>query len=317
MKKIERILCPVDLDLGAEQQEALRSAAALARAFAAELHVCYCVGNTEPLSTLLVEPSEAELRELVEVFVGAPARAEGGGPSWESFVVRGNEPSEAITRAAADRRADLIVMCSRRRPMRAALIGSTAERVCHSAPCPVLITHPDQREGAAGGGVTTLKRVLVAHDFSDYSEAALACARTFARGGGAELHLLHVLSSPSVGEPELAWVAGAAEGAYHKAARQLQASVPPEVRFWRGVKSSVRWGKPYREILSYVKEHEIDLVCMGAHGMGFDVQALFGSNVDRVLRQAACPVLVARPLKPLHITLPARDDAATMRGRTA
>jgi len=28
------------------------------------------------------------------------------------------------------------------------------------------------------------------------------------------------------------------------------------------------------------------------------MRALFGSNVDRVLRQAPCPVLVARPLKP-------------------
>jgi hypothetical protein len=28
------------------------------------------------------------------------------------------------------------------------------------------------------------------------------------------------------------------------------------------------------------------------------MRALFGSNVDRVLRQARCPVLVARPLKP-------------------
>jgi hypothetical protein len=28
------------------------------------------------------------------------------------------------------------------------------------------------------------------------------------------------------------------------------------------------------------------------------MRTLFGSNVDRVLRQALCPVLVARPLKP-------------------
>jgi len=39
------------------------------------------------------------------------------------------------------------------------------------------------------------------------------------------------------------------------------------------------------------------LICLGAHGAGFGMRALFGSNVDRVLRQAPCPVLVARPLK--------------------
>ncbi len=38
---------------------------------------------------------------------------------------------------------------------------------------------------------------------------------------------------------------------------------------------------------------------MGAHGTGFGMQTLIGSNVDRVLRQSSCPVLVARPLKPM------------------
>ena len=60
----------------------------------------------------------------------------------------------------------------------------------------------------------------------------------------------------------------------------------------------VRWGKPYCQVLAYVREQEMDLVCMGALGKDFGLEALFGSNVDWVLRQATCPVLVARPLKP-------------------
>jgi hypothetical protein len=47
---------------------------------------------------------------------------------------------------------------------------------------------------------------------------------------------------------------------------------------------------------------------MGAKGAGFGLSALFGSNVDRVLRQAPCPVLVARPLRPA--TAPATTRAA-------
>lgn len=53
----------------------------------------------------------------------------------------------------------------------------------------------------------------------------------------------------------------------------------------------------YREVLTYAEEQEIDLICMGVRGVGFDLRALFGSNTDRVLRQAPCPVLIARPLK--------------------
>ncbi|HEX3229829.1 MAG TPA: universal stress protein, partial [Pyrinomonadaceae bacterium] len=56
-------------------------------------------------------------------------------------------------------------------------------------------------------------------------------------------------------------------------------------------------GQPYREIIHYAQRNEIDLVCLGAQGAGFGLMTLFGSNVDRVLRQASCPVLVARPLK--------------------
>jgi len=73
------------------------------------------------------------------------------------------------------------------------------------------------------------------------------------------------------------------------------------------VKHNVRAGKPYREILCYAEEEEIDLICMGTHGAGFGMRALFGSNVDRVLRQAPCPVLIARPLKPAF--MPAAEKA--------
>lgn len=67
---------------------------------------------------------------------------------------------------------------------------------------------------------------------------------------------------------------------------------------WCEVKQAVREGHPYREVLSYADEHNIDLICMGASGTGFGMRALFGSNADRVLRQAPCPVIIARPLRP-------------------
>ena len=306
MAAVERILCPVvpSIDSG----RALRYAAALADAYGARLVALTCVGDTS--SGEGRRDAEAALRLAVE---RAAADTAAEGLEWEAVVVASRQPAEAITYEAAARRADLIVMCSRRRPLRAALIGSTAERVYRTAHCPVLVTHPDRRgwEDAADGADERAgpARVLVAHDFSDHAETALACARAFARQGRSELHLLHVLPTP-VSEPELAWGASATEGAYHKAARRLQRASAPESRHWRALKSSVRWGKPYREILAYAKEHSIDLVCMGAHGANFDAQAVFGSNVDRVLRQSPCPVLVARPLRPPHTPLPPRERTA-------
>src|SRR3954465_5090471 len=79
--------------------------------------------------------------------------------------------------------------------------------------------------------------------------------------------------------------------------RRLQKAVPYEAHLWCNIKNVISEGQPYREILHYAERNEIDLVCIGAQGTGFGLRSLFGSNVDRVLRQAPCPVLVARPLK--------------------
>ncbi len=138
----------------------------------------------------------------------------------------------------------------------------------------------------------------MAYDFSDYSELALKYGLSIAQEHQAELHLLHVLPPRSVNEPEIAWYPAKGESAYHTAARRLQRVVPAEVHLWCDVKTAVSEGHPYREILNYAEKNEIDLISVGAHGAGFGMRALFGSNVDRVLRQAPCPVLVARPLRP-------------------
>src|SRR4029077_8198510 len=100
-------------------------------------------------------------------------------------------------------------------------------------------------------------------------------------------------------------------GTYHKAARQLQQAVPAEAHLWGQVKHAVSEGQPYREILNYAESNDIDLICLGAHGAGFGMRALFGSNVDRVLRQAPCQVLVARPFKPVSRAEPMRTISSS------
>jgi nucleotide-binding universal stress UspA family protein len=297
MMNIKRILCPIDLS--PDSDKALRYAAAIARAYKAKLFVCYCAKEMVGVVPVYQPKAREEIKKVVQRAIGLEA-VETMDLDWESIILEDNSPAEAITLEAATRGVDLIVMCSRRRPLRAALLGSTTESVYRTAPCPVLVLHPDQREWATAGESNTvaLKRVLVAHDFSDYSELALRQALSLAQEYQAELHLLHVLDTPLLGEPEIAWIPSSTEGAYHKAARALQKAVPVEAYLWCEVKHAVRWGKPYREILNYAEEQEIDLICMGSQGTGFGLQTLFGSNVDRVIRQSPCPALVARPLRP-------------------
>ncbi len=57
--------------------------------------------------------------------------------------VRSGSPAQEIVRAAEDLDADLIAMAAGSRGLtRTILLGSTAARVQHSAPCPVLVCRP-------------------------------------------------------------------------------------------------------------------------------------------------------------------------------
>ena len=294
MITIKRILCPTDFS--DESDAALRYAIALAGAYEAKLLVCHCVANSTPIDDRAREEFNHRVEALVRRWAGV---GHGLLSEYAGIIVRG-EAGEAITKVAAEERADLIVMRSRRRPVAASLLGSIAEAVCRTAPCPVLITHPDEREWV---GLTTgeidLQKILVATDFSIDSELALQLALTFAQEYQAELHMLHALPVALTAAaldlpPEL-------ESDFQRAARLLKQSVPDEAYLWCNVFQAVKSGPPYREILSYAEENEIDLICLGARGAGFAMRALFGSNTDRVLRQAPCPVLIARPLRPAPI----------------
>ncbi|MEW6733974.1 MAG: universal stress protein [Acidobacteriota bacterium] len=287
-----RILCPTNLS--PDSDEALRYALALARVYDAKLYVCHCVEEKATPDWSAQIKGLGHIKGLFEESLGPRIGvAELDKLSWEGLVVEGN-PSEIISHEAAERHVDLIVMRSRRRPYAAALLGSTAEAICRNAPCPVLVTHDNEREWVDGStGEIKLKRVLVPYDFSDYSELALSYALSLAQEYQAELHILHVLPE----QLQHTWYPHD-ESTYHQIMRRLQYAVPREAHLWCQIHHEVTTGHPYQQILAYAEENHIDLISMGARGSGFSKWALFGSNADRVLRQAPCPVLIARPLKP-------------------
>lgn len=295
---LQRILCPIDLT--PESDEALRYGIALAKAYDAELLVVHCadgysVGGFNQRAQLVKRIESSVLKHLRFPTLAAF--------KWQALLVNG-DPKRAIVETAAERGVDMIVMLSRRRPYAAALLGSTAESVCRIAPCPVMVTHNGELDWA---GETTnevgLRHVLVAYDFSSDSELALSYGLSLAQEYQAELHMLHVLPSRAYRpeSPEVADLSHGIEMGFREAAVKLKAALPAGTRETCEVKQAVREGHPYREVLAYADEAGIDLICMGASGTGFGMRALFGSNADRVLRQAPCPVLITRPLKPAFV----------------
>ncbi len=276
------ILCPTDLS--PESDSALSTAARLARDDDATLVALNCrrteAGAAAPTAHLFDES-----------LAGNAGLGSGELPRWEGLVASGESVPETIVREAATRGVDLIVMRSRRRPVAAALLGSTAEAVCRTAPCPVLVTHPSDDDGRAD--TERPRRMLVAYDFWDDSELALRYGLALAARNGAELHLLHVVPAPDRGAPEASW-----EGKLGVIGRRLAGAVSDDARRSVRITSHVRAGQPYREILTFAEDYDVDLVAMGARGRDFGARSLFGSNSDRVLRQARCPILIVRPLRP-------------------
>jgi len=293
MVKVERILCPTDLST--ESDEALRYAVALARIYEAKLFLVHCSEQDSFTEEKDAEKLKTQMNRLfVESLVPHLGLATMNEIDWHGLL-RPNvhDIGNAIVREAVVQKIDLIVMRSRRRPRAAVLLGSTAETVCRNAPCPVLVTHPLEREWVSmSSGEIDLNRVLIAHDFSRDSQIAMNFGLSFAQEYQAEVHLMHVLNTEGNEEPEFAWSSSSTGSAYTFTARKLQEALPKEVHLWCKFVNLVCCGKVHEEILNYAKEHEIDLICMGVSGSAW-LGTLLGSNVDRVLREAPCPVLVA------------------------
>src|SRR5829696_5909875 len=284
MINIKRILCPTDLSL--YSGTAVRYALALARAHDAELILLHCTDDAD---------GEEKLAASVMDYI------EPSDSHWRFAIAPASEVAETIMTRAQAENVDWIVMRSRRRPHRAALLGSTAESVCRSAPCSVLVMHNDEREFVSDGLRVNLKRVLVAYDFSDYSELALKYGLSIAQEHEAELHLLHVLPPRSVNEPEIAWYPIDSESAYHTAARRLQRAVPAEVHLWCDVKTAVSEGNAYREILSYPEKNEIDLISVRAHAFMLEDDRV-ESGVTRIGAEQEM-FLIDRYLRPAPVSL--------------
>jgi nucleotide-binding universal stress UspA family protein len=290
-----RIVCPVAFS--ADSAEALRYAIAFAKDYQAELFILHCTEKPR-----MAEPARrAAIKEELENFVANHGPAGGLKDCAARLVLVEGDPAEAITDKAAELAAELIVMRSRRRP-NAALLGSTAEAVSRMAPCPVFVSHPQEHNWLGKSGDINLKRVLVAYDFSGDSELALSYGLSLAREYQTALHLLHVLPErQKYKAPELAFLPMNVDANLSPASR-LSGILPGELLAGFESRGVLREGLPYREILNYAEEQRMDLICIGASGSDYGMRTLFGSNADRVLRQAPCPMLIARPLRPLHRT---------------
>jgi len=140
-------------------------------------------------------------------------------------------------------------------------------------------------------------RIVVPTDFSDCAEEAWALAQRMATALGSELVLAHVLVETPLYD-EGPFTMEKTKRVYEAARKWAEESIEDWAGAARGkglkVRTVLRTGAPYREIVDLATDERADLVLIGTHGRGGLDRALLGSVADRVVRLSPCPVLTVR-----------------------
>lgn len=148
---------------------------------------------------------------------------------------------------------------------------------------------------------TTIKKVLVPIDFSDYSKSALKYAVNFTKSFNAEIILIYVVE-PVIYPPDFSMGQIAMPSINtewdDRAKDELAKLAKNEISGFNSVKTVIKTGKPFVEIIETAKEEDVDLIIIATHGHSGVEHILFGSTAEKVVRKAPCPVLTLRePLK--------------------
>jgi nucleotide-binding universal stress UspA family protein len=143
-----------------------------------------------------------------------------------------------------------------------------------------------------------LKQILVATDFSEVADAALAYGRELARTFGATLHVLHVADDVYVrlgGDAYVAVLPELQQDIEKHAQQRLAELLVDNDKNPLPVKPVVVTATATAlAIVDYAAEANIDLIVVGTHGRGAVAHLLMGSVAERVVRTARCPVLTVR-----------------------
>jgi nucleotide-binding universal stress UspA family protein len=144
-----------------------------------------------------------------------------------------------------------------------------------------------------------LKKILVATDFSEPSDAALAYGRELARNFNAQLVVLtvtdNVMARAYAGDGYVFSDPLLQQDIEATARRQLDALLSDEDRDQLRAQAVVLTSNTApAAIVEYAANSNIDLIVMGTHGRGAVAHLLMGSVAERVVRTAPCPVLTVR-----------------------
>ncbi len=239
------------------------------------------------------------------------------------IIVSSGHTADEINETACKNDVDLIIAATHGGSgVKRFLIGSVTDRLVKILTCPLMVLHARENHLASSAAERIrLKRILVGCDFSPDSKLAFNYALSLAQEFQTQLYLAHVIRP--VERTELTasdyvkipggdytnWARSEYLNLQEKAANgylkgksnltshfggQLSNMVPEESRNWCTPVTILLEGQPYKELIAYAEQKEVDMIVLGVHGHSLLEKFLVGSTTDRVISQASCSVLVVR-----------------------
>ena len=303
MKKMNLRNILVPIDFSKMSIEAIETAKRLGQRFGAAIDLVHVHQFSYPATSrrlvfaagaLPESFQEDRNRQLAEQLKSVAKRA-GLSPQEQTHLRTGVAPFHEICKLAQEIPADVIVMPTHGHTgLKHVLLGSTAERVVQHSPCPVFVVRQRKRKSETRR-VFTADSILVPVDFSSCSREGLQYAIRFASEFGARLILLHVryLGYIYSSEGTPIYNIPALQEAVRKNAEREMRQLVRSVSFG-GIRFDTAFtdGSPALDICAFAKNHDVDLIITSTHGLTGFQHVLIGSIAEKVVRHAACSVLV-------------------------
>ncbi|MDT5060540.1 MAG: hypothetical protein QOH63_999 [Acidobacteriota bacterium] len=299
MFPFRNILFPTDFTLHA--RAALKYAAAFAREGQGRVVLFSVQEGSVPANLLTLpervfdEPDKRWLQQLRAEVKDILADHLLDGLEVDPVIIEG-EPAAEIARAVRDFQIDLVTVVTHgRKGLSRALWGSTAEEIIAEAPCPVLTIRPPQRDFVEHRESHTeirLNRVLLATNFRPSSIHASQMAAGLAGDSNAELHTIYVIGDYMDQMAEIfPESAGAKVSQLREYVTEKMATFEREAK--GHIVTHIAEGRPYEEIVRLATEKDVDLIVIGTsiHSSILGGAPMLGSEIERVVRNAPCPVL--------------------------
>jgi nucleotide-binding universal stress UspA family protein len=298
---LDNILIPTDFSACADH--ALTHAVDLADRFGARLHLLHVVNELDPDWYGITDAQERAVKLRDQIESEARERLRTLAPDNESHDIETTvslqlsfDVADSINEYVDERDVDLVVMGTHgRKGLDRLMLGNVADKIIRHAPCPVMTVREEVPWAGEEEGVV-FEDILAPIDFSEHSRDALQVSKLFADQYQARLHLLFVAEKrtvptfsdtglPGIGvvemDPEIVKNA-------EKALQQLDENIGgPEVQS----AYHVREGDVSHDIVDFSETHGIDLIVMATRGLTGVNRFMLGSNTERIVRVAPCPVL--------------------------